>query len=521
MGAQTIAARYRVERTIGRGGMGAVWLARDERLGRDVAIKQIGTLPGETAPDLARAMREARSSAVLNHPHVVSIYDVVEADDHIWLVMEYVPSRTLWQIITADGPLSAEGAALIGSQIADGLAAAHAVGIVHRDVKPGNILVTEDQVAKISDFGIARAHDQGQLTSTGLVIGTPDYFSPQLARGEDPTPADDVWALGATLFTAVEGHPVYPHEGSPLALLATIASTPPPRAENAGFLTEPIGRMLDPNPDFRWSMGDAAHILRRLHERHARELTRHSTSALLRRRRSAPGLVAAPLPVVESGSAAPPSEGTSGDVVLDDRPPAPEDRRRRSMAGRLMLLGVAGLVALAALGGFLLWYDGSGGQPSATGHHTSSSTPPVHHRSKADHRTRSPTTAGASTQPVTTPSSTPTGVAQGVTGRSVTGASAPQFVRDYYAVLPSGTSSAWAALSPGFQAKIGGYGNYRGFWSTIASVSVGSTTVTQAGSVDVSLTYRSNDGRVSSEVRRIYLERTGSGYLITGDAVVG
>src|SRR4051794_2288751 len=173
--------------------MGGVLVGRDERLGRNVAIKQIGTLPGETAPDLARAMREARSSAALHHPHVVSIYDVLEEGDHIWLVMEYVASRTLWQIITQDGPLSPEAVSGIGAQIAEGLAAAHAVGTIHRDVKPSNILVTAAEVAKISDFGIARGSDQGQLTSTGLVIGTPEYFSPQLARGEDPTPADDVF----------------------------------------------------------------------------------------------------------------------------------------------------------------------------------------------------------------------------------------------------------------------------------------------------------------------------------------
>src|SRR5215212_3847903 len=118
MARQTIAGRYDVERPIGHGGMGTVWLCRDRRLGRHVAVKQIGALPGEAAPDLARAMREARSSAALNHPHVVSIYDVVEEDDHIWLVMEYVAARTLAQVIAQDGPLSPEAAVGIGAQIA-------------------------------------------------------------------------------------------------------------------------------------------------------------------------------------------------------------------------------------------------------------------------------------------------------------------------------------------------------------------------------------------------------------------
>lgn len=510
MATQTIADRYRVERSIGRGGMGTVWLARDERLGRSVAVKQIGTLPGETAPDLARAMREARSSAVLNHPHVVSVYDVMEEGDHIWLVMEFVASRTLWQIITEEGPLSPEAAAGIGAQVADGLAAAHAVGIVHRDVKPGNILVTQDQTAKISDFGIARAHEEGQLTSTGMVIGTPEYFSPQLARGDDPTPADDVWALGATLFTAVEGRPPYPHQSSALALLATIASTPPPRAQDAGFLTEPIGRMLDPNPDTRWSMRDAAHMLRRLHERHARELTRPTASA----RPANPGLVAGPpaaAAAVPSALDQPPGEGSP-----DDGDGRPDEPRRRRSGGLLLLLGLAGLLALALTTGFLLLHGGARDQPSTA----------THRGTSAGHRAATSTGSGHSSSPTTQsttapPSSSPSAVAPTSTGQPVTAPSAQQFVRDYYAMLPSDTRSGWAELSPGFQAKIGGYGNYAGFWSTISSVAVHRTATVGSSAVDVSLTYTSNNGRVDSEVRRLYLERQGNGYLITGDAVVG
>ena len=287
---QRIAGRYLVERPIGRGGMGTVWLCRDERLEREVAVKQIGALPGETAPDLARAMREARSSAALNDPHVVSIYDVVEEQDHIWLVMEYVDSRTLAQMISQDGPLPPEAAVGIGAQIAEALATTHAAGTIHRDVKPGNILVTADQVAKISDFGIARALDQGQLTRSGMVIGTPTYFSPELARGEKPTPAADVWALGATLFAAVEGHPPYQDQPNALALLATIATSPPPAPQRAGFLTEPIERMLDPDPGSRWTMQDAAHVLARLRERHARQFLREPTTELTKPRDVARGV---------------------------------------------------------------------------------------------------------------------------------------------------------------------------------------------------------------------------------------
>ena len=139
--------------------------------------------------------------------------------------MEYVASRTLAQVIGQDGPLSPEATLEIGVQIAEALEATHAAGTIHRDVKPGNILVTAEGVAKISDFGIARAHDQSQLTGSGQVIGTPMYFAPELARGEKPTPAADVWALGASLYAAVEGHPPYETQPNALALLATIAST--------------------------------------------------------------------------------------------------------------------------------------------------------------------------------------------------------------------------------------------------------------------------------------------------------
>ncbi len=461
--------------------MGTVWLCRDERLERDVAVKQIGALPGETAPDLARAMREARSSAALNHPHVVSIYDVVEEGDHIWLVMEYVASRTLAQVIAEDGPLSPEAAVGIGAQIAEALAATHAAGTIHRDVKPGNILVTADGVAKISDFGIARVHDQGQLTRSGLVIGTPTYFSPELARGEKPAPAADAWALGASLYAAVEGHPPYEHQPNALALLATIASSPPPVPRSAGFLTEPIERMLDPDPGSRWSMQDAAHMLERLRDRHARRLGRDPTTELTK-----PRDLAAVAP-------SPPAA-----------PAASDERRRRRGPGALVVAVLAGLLALAAVIGFLLLQGRPSGTSSA---HDPARTPRTAHHSAG---------GGASTPP-----SHPTTAPSTSTSRPATGGSAQQFVRSYYSALPSDTRSSWSALSPGFQDKIGGYGNYRGFWSTISDVSTGRTRPVGGNAVDVSLTYTRNDGGTESEVRRLFLERHGSGYLITGDQVVG
>jgi serine/threonine protein kinase len=497
---QTIAQRYHVERPIGRGGMGTVWLCRDERLQRDVAVKQIGALPGETAPDLARAMREARSSAALNHPHVVSIYDVVEEDDHIWLVMEYVASRTLAQVIAQDGPLSPEAAVGIGAQIAEALAATHATGTIHRDVKPGNILVTADGVAKISDFGIARALGTGQLTSSGQVIGTPTYFSPELARGDKPTPAADVWALGATLFAAVEGHPPYEDQPNALALLATIAATPPPAPRRAGFLTEPIERMLDTDPGARWSMRDAAHVLARLRERHARGLARDRTAELTAAR-AAP---ASPPPASHPPASPPP--------VPPAAAPETEEKGRRRGPGAFLVAGLAALLALAAVVGFLLLQGGPSGHPSAQ---DPTSTPHTSHSPKAE---RTPSSSAPTTPSTTSPASQPTTAS---TPGPVAGASGQQFVRSYYAALPEDTRTAWSALSPGFQDKIGGYDNYRGFWSTIADVAVDRTSSPSAHAVDVTLTYTHPGGATESEVRRLFLERHGTSYLVTGDEVVG
>jgi serine/threonine protein kinase len=259
-----VAGRYRVQRVVGRGGMGTVWLCRDELLGRDVALKRMGMLDAESPPDRTRALREARAAAALNHKNVVSVFDVVEDEAAHWLVMEYVPGRTLSEILAEEGPLPPERAARLGAQVAEGLAAAHALGIIHRDVKAANVLVADGEVAKLGDFGIARRSTDDQLTASGLVTGTPSHFSPELARGGEPGPESDVWALGVMLYTAVEGTAPYPRKENPLALLQTIASQRPPPPQRAGMLTDPIARMMDPDPRTRWSMPDAAQVLRRL-----------------------------------------------------------------------------------------------------------------------------------------------------------------------------------------------------------------------------------------------------------------
>lgn len=211
-----IADRYRLDERIGSGGMGVVWRAHDVRLNRTVAVKQLllgpGQSPAEADESRARAMREGRIAARLQHPHAINVFDValgpdVEGgqDSQPWLVMEYLPSRSLGDELARRGALPWREVAHIGRQIADALAEAHSKGIVHRDIKPGNVLLGDNGRVKITDFGIARATWDVTVTRTGVLAGTPAYFAPEVARGEAPDPASDVFSLGSTLYTAVEG----------------------------------------------------------------------------------------------------------------------------------------------------------------------------------------------------------------------------------------------------------------------------------------------------------------------------
>ena len=209
--------------------MGTVWLCQDETLQREVAVKQVGLLPGESVTDSARALPRGPSSAALSHRNVVTVFDVVEEHGAIWLVMEHVPAGPCPRSSSRTARSTRRVVADIGAQVADGLAAAHAVGTMHRDVKPGNVLIREDGVAKISDFGIARSAGDPALTQSGFLTGTPSYFSPELARGAEPGPGTDVWALGATLYAAVEGRSPYASSGPTRSRCCTTSPPASPR----------------------------------------------------------------------------------------------------------------------------------------------------------------------------------------------------------------------------------------------------------------------------------------------------
>jgi serine/threonine protein kinase len=211
--------------------MGVVWRAQDRVLGRQVAVKEVVFPPtmaeAERRPARARVMREARAAARLNHPGAVTLYDVVSDQGGIFIVMELVEAATLADLVQAQGPLAPERVAELGRQLVGVLEAAHGVGIVHRDVKPGNVMVAADGGVKLADFGVAWLQGDPQLTSTGLVLGSPAYMAPEQARGEAGGPATDFWGLGATLFYGVEGVPPFAR-GSSIATLAAVVNERPP-----------------------------------------------------------------------------------------------------------------------------------------------------------------------------------------------------------------------------------------------------------------------------------------------------
>jgi hypothetical protein len=253
-----LAGRYRLVRLIATGGMGVVWEAWDELLQRPVAVKELRTEVGvpEDEAELAknRAMREARITARLHHPHAVPVFDAIEHEGRPCLIMQFVPSRTLSDVLRDDGRLSPHDAARIGGQIASALAAAHKLGIVHRDVKPGNILIAEDGSAMISDFGISHALGDATLTSTGLVHGTPAYLAPEVARGAESGFSSDVFSLGSTLYAAVEGQPPFGMDNNSIALLHKVASGAFAPPQHGGALSALILEMLASDPQARPDM---------------------------------------------------------------------------------------------------------------------------------------------------------------------------------------------------------------------------------------------------------------------------
>ncbi|MFI9240215.1 protein kinase [Streptomyces sp. NPDC053079] len=348
---RVLAGRYRLLDELGRGGMGVVWRARDEVLGREVAVKEVRAPAGLPAPDVrhlyARLEREGRAAARISHRNVVTVHDVVDEEGRPWIVMELVRGMSLADLLQADGPLDPARAAHIGAQVLAALRGAHAVGVLHRDVKPGNVLIANDGRVVLSDFGIAVIEGSSALTATGQLVGSPEYLAPERALGHPPGPESDLWSLGVTLYAAVEGMSPF-RQDTPLSTLRAVvdAELPPPR--RAGGLAPVLDGLLRKDPALRLGAAEAERLLRQV--------------AAERPARPAPGAYA---PTVAAPQAPSPSQGAAhhgGGPVPPAAPetggsapgtPAPGRRRAALVAGAL--------VAVLAVGGLVWALTGGGG----------------------------------------------------------------------------------------------------------------------------------------------------------------
>ncbi|MFF9393989.1 serine/threonine-protein kinase [Streptomyces griseoluteus] len=326
-----IAGRYRLLSPLGEGGMGTVWRAHDEVLRREVAVKEVRAPAGLPAGDVermyARLEREAWAAARVAHPNVVTVYDVAMEGGRPWIVMELVRGRSLADVLETTGPLSVTESARVGAEVLDALRAAHEVGVLHRDVKPANVLLSDDGRVVLTDFGIASVEGSSALTMAGEVIGSPEFLSPERALGRTPGPGSDLWSLGVLLYAAVEGGSPFRHD-TPLSTLRAVVDEPLPPPHLAGPLTPVIEGLLRKDPEERPAAEQAAHDLR---------------------------LIAAGGAPTTRVAYVPPPPPT---VLLPEGEPDPGPPVRERRAGVVLVIGVLALVlALAGLAYTLLQRD--------------------------------------------------------------------------------------------------------------------------------------------------------------------
>lgn len=382
-----VAGRYRLESVLGQGGMGTVWTGRDELLGRQVAIKEVRIPPGLSEHDRdvlhRRMMREARLTARLNDTRIITVYDVVLHDGRPFIVMEHVASRSLDQELDQSGPLPPPRVATIGLELLAALDLAHAEGIVHRDVKPSNVLLAADGRVVLTDFGIATTESDAALTSTGLLVGSPTYMSPERLRGEEVGPAADLWSLGATLYAASEGHPPFRSNTT----MGTITAV----------LTDDVAP-----PTTQGALSDA--LLGMLRKQSGQRLASAQVRALLKRAAAEPGGATTTMPAPTVPAPAPvmaPAVGPGYVWETEQDPPAidPEpDQPRPSGRSRPVLLLVALAVVAVIVGGIVGVI--LAGSDDSTGSAADGQTTPASEGTGSGKDTSEP--------PTTTPSSPPT-----------------------------------------------------------------------------------------------------------------
>ncbi|MEC4018542.1 serine/threonine-protein kinase [Streptomyces sp. H27-D2] len=363
-----VAGRYRLLAELGRGGMGIVWQARDEVLAREVAVKEVrapNELDGPQVRQLyARLEREGRAAARISHRNVVTVYDVASEGGRPWIVMELVRGLSLADTLDADGALTPARAAHIGAEVLTALKVAHAAGVLHRDVKPGNVLLANDGRVVLTDFGIAMVAGTSSLTMTGELVGSPEFLAPERALGRAPGPESDLWSLGVLLYASVEGHTPF-RQDTPLSTLRAVvdAELPPPR--RAGPLAPVIEGLLRKDPAQRLKADAAARLLRVVAAGGAPPAppVNYTPTRVVDAPRGArqeppydPRTRTAPRPVPPMAPAGPPRAGSATPAY---GPPASTAARRRR---RILLVAVGVLVAALAAGGVAwgLLGDGDG-----------------------------------------------------------------------------------------------------------------------------------------------------------------
>ncbi|WP_030232571.1 serine/threonine-protein kinase [Streptomyces sp. NRRL S-350] len=322
-----LAGRYRLNGVLGRGGMGTVWRAEDEMLGRTVAVKELRMNASVDEEEkhrlITRTLREAKATARIRHNSAVTVFDVVDEDDRPWIVMELVESRSLADVIREDGPLKPGRAAEIALDVLGVLIAAHALGILHRDVKPSNVLIGDDGRVVLTDFGIASVEGDASVTSTGMLVGAPSYISPERARGQKPGPPADLWSLGGTLYAMVEGRPPY-DRGSALATLTAVMTEDLAVPVNAGGLRPVIEGLLEKDPAARLDASQTRSMLKRV----VAEATVKAESTTEH---------AMPVGATATVAVAEPDAESKPDASAEPKPEPekPEGARKRSVGGLL------------------------------------------------------------------------------------------------------------------------------------------------------------------------------------------
>ncbi|KJK46562.1 hypothetical protein UK23_23065 [Lentzea aerocolonigenes] len=539
-----IGSRYRLTEKVGQGAMGVVWQAYDEQLHRVVAAKELLALDGVDDAKIdrakARAMREARLAARLEHPNAIRVYDVVEHDGQPWLIMEYLPSRSLAAVISEQGTLPPREVARIGCYTAAALAAAHRHGIQHRDVKPGNVLIG-DQEVKITDFGISKAIDDGTATVTGTV-GTPAFFSPEVARGEDAGLASDVFSLGATLYNAVEGGPPFGTADNHIAMLHRVASGSIMPPANAGPLLAPVlFRLLATEPERRPSMQEAVHLLAAVvnespqvleatvvipatvelpveaqPEEKAKQDAEPVAPPVQAEPEPEPQPEPEPTPVVPEPVVVQPvvAQPEPTPVLTPPVPPQPEQEVKRRKFP-LVPIAIVLLVIAVGVGSFLLWPKG-GNQNNASNNPPASgtSTPAAGSQSQTTSQTQQQTTDSPppQTNSQTIPQNPPPQTPQPPAGPK----NAQEAITAYYALIPGDLQTGWSLLTDDFKAAHNNltFEGYQQFWRDYTSVQLSNFVPQGDNTVTVTLQYMQGSTVVKTETQTFGFVQQNGKWLI-------